>query len=130
MPDPSSETRGTAVEEGHLEKRAVERVPILGELEAEVTVFQGIAVTEVSTRGLRIESAFPLQLQSLHDFRLTLGDDVSVVVKGRIIHASIAEIEQNNVIYRSGVEFVETPARVQSAIDAFVAAVKAGRETS
>jgi hypothetical protein len=113
-------------EEGQSDKRAVERLPILGDLEAEVMVFQGIAVTEVSARGIRIESAFPLQLESLHDFRLSLGDR-SVVVKGRIIHSAIAEIDQDAAVYRSGVEFVEPSPRVQSAIDEFVDAVRSGR---
>jgi hypothetical protein len=122
----ASYTDGTMTEDGHAEKRAVERMPILGDLEGEVMVFQGIAVTEVSTRGVRIESAFPLQLESLHDFRLTLGDR-SVVVKGRIIHSAIAEIDQDAVVYRSGVEFVEPSPRVQSAIDEFVGAVRTGR---
>jgi hypothetical protein len=117
---------GKTIDGGHTEKRAAERVPILGDLEAEVMVFQGIAVTEVSTKGIRIESAFPLQLESLHDFRLTLGDR-SVIVKGRIIHSAITEIDRDAVVYRSGVEFVEPSARVLAVIDEFVGSLSASR---
>ncbi len=70
------------------DKRDTERIEILGELKGEVTVFQPMAIREISRGGALIETGFPLQLDSLHEFRLTLGDR-SVVVKGRVAHCSI-----------------------------------------
>ena len=55
---------------------------------------------------MQVETGFPLQLDSLHDFRLTLGDR-SVVVKGRIAHSRISDVDQDIITYRSGVEFIE-----------------------
>ena len=69
--------------DSHDQKRERERIEILGELHGEVMVFQPVAVKEISVGGAQLDTNFPLQLNSLHDFRLTLGDR-SVVVKGRV----------------------------------------------
>ena len=106
--------------------RETERVAILGELHGEVMVFQPMAIKEISRGGAQIETSFPLQLDSLHDLRLTLGDR-SVVVKGRVAHSSIADVDQEVVIYRSGVEFVEPPERVATVIASFIQAISDGR---
>jgi c-di-GMP-binding flagellar brake protein YcgR len=82
-------------------------------------VYQPTAVLEMSHGGMQVETAFPLQLDSLHDFRLTLGDR-SVVVKGRVAHSRISDVDQDIVTYRTGVEFIELSERVQAAIAHFV----------
>src|SRR6266508_2733827 len=86
--------------------RDSERIRILGELRGEVTIFQPIAIKEISRGGAQVETSFPLQVDSLHDFRLSLGDR-SVVVKGRVAHCRISDVDQELVVYRSGVEFIE-----------------------
>jgi PilZ domain len=108
------------------DKRDAERIEILGDLHAEVMVFQPMAIKEISPLGAQVETAFPLQLDSLHDLRLTLGDQ-SVVVKGRVIHCSISDMDQELVLYRSGVEFVEPSEPVQTVISGFVEAIRDGR---
>jgi hypothetical protein len=108
------------------DKRDIERVEILGELRGEVTVFEPISIKEISPNGVLVETAFPLQLDSLHDFRLTLGER-SVVIKGRIAHCSISDVDHELVIYRSGVEFIEPPERVHGVISEFIETIKAGR---
>ena len=82
-------------------------------------VFQPTAVLQMSHGGMQVETAFTLQLDSLHDFRLTLGDR-SVVVKGRVAHSRISDVDQDIVTYRTGVEFIELSERVQTAIAAFI----------
>src|SRR3982751_4673897 len=91
------------------DKRDTERVQILGELKGEVTVFQPMAIKEISRGGAQVETSFPLQLDSLHEFRLTLGDR-SVVVKGRVAHCSITDVEQELVVY-DFIEAVQTGRR-------------------
>ena len=108
------------------DKRDTERVEILGELGGEVMVFQPMAIREISRGGAQVETAFPLQLDSLHDFRLTLGDR-SIVIKGRVAHCSISDVDQEVVLYRSGIEFVEPPDRVAGVISGFIDAVTNGR---
>ena len=89
-------------------------------------VFQPMSIKEISIGGAQVETAFPLQLDSLHEFRLTLGDR-SVVLKGRVAHCSISDVEQEAVIYRSGIEFIEPSERFQAVIAGFIDAVRAGR---
>lgn len=108
------------------DKRDTERLQILGDLHGEVMVFQPMSIKEVSRGGAQVETGFPLQLDSLHDFRLTLGDR-SLVVKGRVVHCSITDVEQELVLYLAGIEFIEPSERVSAAIADFIEAVTAGR---
>ena len=108
------------------DKRDSQRLQILGELHGEVMVFQAMAIKEISPGGAQVETGFPLHLDSLHDFRLTLGDR-SLVVKGRVVHCSITDVEQEQVVYLSGIAFVEPADRVSTAIADFIDAVTTGR---
>ena len=108
------------------DKRDNERIEILGELNGEVMVFQPMTIKEISHGGVQVETAFPLHLDSLHEFRLTLGDR-SIVIKGRVAHCSISDVEQEGVLYRSGVEFIEPSDRVAGVITDFIDAVVNGR---
>jgi hypothetical protein len=107
-------------------KRDTDRIQILGELHGEVMIFQPMTIKEVSHGGAQIETGFPLHLDSLHEFRLTLGER-SIIVKGRVVHCSISDVEQEVIIYRSGIEFVEPSERVNTVIADFIAAVQDGR---
>jgi hypothetical protein len=109
-------------------QREAERLQILGDLHGEVMVFQPMTIKEISRAGAQVETAFPLQLDSLHEFRLTLGDQ-SVVVKGRVVHCSISDVDQDVVLYKAGVEFVEPVERIASVITDFIDAVRAGRRS-
>jgi hypothetical protein len=108
------------------DKRDAHRLQILGDLHGEVMVFQPMAIKEISRGGAQIETGFPLHLDSLHDFRLTLGDR-SLIIKGRVVHCSITDVEQELVIYTAGIEFVEPSDRVASVIGDFIDAVNTGR---
>jgi hypothetical protein len=108
------------------DKRDTHRLQILGDLHGEVTVFQPMSIKQISRGGAQVETGFPLQLDSLHDFRLTLGDR-SIVVKGRVVHCSITDVEHEQVTYLSGIEFIEPSERVAAAIVDFIDAVETGR---
>jgi hypothetical protein len=110
----------------HDDKRDDRRIEILGELLGEVAVLEPMAIREIGYGGAQVETAFPLQLNSLHEFRLTLGER-SVIVKGRVVHCSISEVENEVVLYRSGIEFVELSERVESVINGFIDAIRDGR---
>jgi hypothetical protein len=100
-------------------KRDTQRIELLGALKGEVMVFQPTAVHQISRGGMQVETAFPLHLDSLHDFRLTLGER-SIVIKGRVVHSRISDVDQDVVVYRSGIEFIEPPDRVAEVIEHFV----------
>jgi hypothetical protein len=107
-------------------QRDTERIQILGELHGEVMIFQPMAIKEISRGGAQVETAFPLHVDSLHDLRLTLGDR-SVVVKGRVAHCRITDVDHEVVLYRSGVEFIEPSEPVRQVIVEFLEAIKSGR---
>src|SRR5215472_10945258 len=111
---------------GGPDKRDSERILILGELHGEVMVFHPMAIRDISRGGAQVETTFPLHLDSLHDFRLTLGDR-SIVIKGRVAHCSISDVEQEGVLYRSGIQFIEPSEPVFSVISEFIEAIKTGR---
>src|SRR5262245_21209688 len=104
-------------------KRDAERVAVPSPLYGEVKVFQPMTILDISRGGAQIETPFALQLDSLHDFRISLGNQ-SVVVKGRIAHCHIGELKEEIVLYRTGVEFIEVSGHVQVAIQHFVEALK------
>jgi len=108
------------------DKRDTERIQILGELNGEVMVFQPMVIKEISRGGCQVETGFPLHLDSLHEFRLTLSDR-SVIVKGRVAHCSISDVDQEIVLYRTGIEFIEPSERVYSVINDFISAIQDGR---
>ena len=68
-----------------------ERVSVPLPLHGEVKVFQPMTILDVSHGGAQIETPFALQLDSLHDFKISLGSR-SIVVKGRIAHCHIGEL--------------------------------------
>ena len=104
-------------------KRDNERVPVPSPIHGEVKVFQPMTILDVSHGGAQIETPFALQLDSLHDFKISLGDR-SIVVKGRIAHCHIGELREGVVLYRTGVEFIENSVHVQTALEHFIEALK------
>jgi hypothetical protein len=109
-----------------VDKRDTERVPILGELQGEMMVFQPMLIKEISQGGATVETRFPLHLNSLHEIRLILGNK-SIILKGRVAHSEIIDVDQELVTYRAGLEFVEISDRIAFVIEEFLAWVKTHR---
>jgi hypothetical protein len=109
-------------------KRDNERVSVPSPIHGEVKVFQPMTILDVSQGGAQIETPFALQLDSLHDFKISLGNR-SIVVKGRIAHCHIGELREGVVLYRTGVEFIENSQHVQTALVHFIEALKAASRT-
>ncbi len=109
------------------DNRDRERLPV--PLAGEVMVFQPMNILDLSIGGVQVETPFPLQLDSLHEFRISLGARF-IVVKGRIAHCHVGELqaEGGRVLYRSGVEFIEPSEHVRTAVAAFLEAVRAAKE--
>jgi len=108
-------------------RRQSERTQILGELSGAATTHQAIVVKELSPSGAQIQTTFPLTLNAIHEFRLALGS-LPVVVKGRVVHCRIEEVDAEALVYRAGVEFVDMPEWVSTAVTDFLAALKDGRQ--
>jgi hypothetical protein len=108
------------------DQRAFQRVPMLGEMQGEIMVYQPMQLTEVSRGGATVETRVGLQLDSVHDLRLALGRS-SFTVKARVVHSRISDISQDVVTYRAGLEFVDASAAVLAAITEFLDDVHASR---
>jgi hypothetical protein len=108
------------------EKRVKERIQARGHLHGEVMVFQPMTILDISNGGAQVETPFPLQLDSLHQFRLTLGD-ISVIVRGRIAHCRVGDLREAVAVFRTGIEFVEPSEHVLQAISSFVEALSASK---
>ncbi len=108
------------------DRRMEPRIEMLGEAGGEVTVVQPLRLVEMSARGAQVEFGHPLPIDSLHDFRLHLGAQV-VVVKGRIAHCRLHEVEPDRVVYRAGVEFVDPAPHAVEAIGRYLDAIQAAR---
>jgi PilZ domain len=102
------------------EKRDAERVQT-GQVRGEVTVYESMIIQDMSDSGAQVETRFPLHLDSLHDFRLSLGAR-SVIVKGRIVRCHVGNVQEGGILYRTGIEFVEPSEHALAAIRAFVEA--------
>jgi hypothetical protein len=107
--------------------RDSERIQILGELNGDIMVFEPMVIKEISRGGALVETRFALYVDSLHDLRLTLGDR-SVVVKGRVAHCRISDVDQDVVTYHAGMEFVDPPDHVRAVVLEFLESIKNGRK--
>ncbi len=78
-----------------------------------------MAVREISARGAQVELDSALPLNSLCELRLTLGTE-ALVIRGRVVHCGVSEIEHEHITYRTGLEFVEPSDRVAQVLETFV----------
>lgn len=111
------------------DRRSRPRIEMLGGSSGEVTVVQPLRLVEMSARGAQVEIEHALAIDSLHDFRVHLGAQV-VVVKGRIAHCRLHEVEPDRVVYRAGVEFVGPAPHAFEAIERHLEALQAARLAS
>ena len=113
---------------GGAERRTGDRMEVPGGLRGEVMVYQAMTVKDISHGGAQVETAFPLQIDSLHDMRLELSD-AAVVVKGRVVYCRIANVDPRTVTYRSGLEFIQPSSGIRSVIVHFIESTRSERST-
>jgi hypothetical protein len=109
-------------------RRAHERHNLHDPASGEVKIYHSMAIRQLSGGGALIEIGVSLQLDSLHDFRLTLGDR-SVVVKARVVHSHISTVGSSGVSYHTGIEFVDVSEPVAQVLASFIETLarRAGR---
>ena len=105
------------------ERRRLERLPIAGSVQGEVRVVHPLRLIEISEGGVSLEVTQPLILESLHDFRIELGDN-TVIVKGRVAHCRVAQLGDGQIAYRAGIEFADPPAHVCEAVHDYIVGLK------
>jgi hypothetical protein len=111
------------------DKRLSHRLEMLGYVPGEITVLAPVAIRDLSVRGAKVESSFPLLLNSVHEMRLHLGGD-NVVLKGRVAHCRLADLGTDVAVYRAGIEFVDVHEHAAAAITAHLARLEALRRSA
>lgn len=88
------------------DRRRHPRIQLLGRLHGRVVALEvPVTVTEISLGGMAIETDLEFSIDSEHQFQLTLGDDSTVRLKGRVAHSQ--RLAGEPARYLSGIEFVE-----------------------
>jgi hypothetical protein len=105
------------------DRRGERRVDVFGDLRSEVMVVQSMTIRQISPSGALVDTAFPLQIDSLHNIRLALGS-TSLVLGARVVHCEVFELDPGQLSYRAGLEFVEPGAAAQLAIAEFIDVLK------
>jgi hypothetical protein len=107
-------------------RRAHERHDLPDTVSGEVKIYHSMAIRQLGGGGALIEIGVPLQIDSLHDFRLTLGDR-SVVVKARVVHSHISTVGSDRVSYHTGIEFVDLSEAITQVVAAFIETLRVQR---
>lgn len=93
----------------HIDRRRSTRVELLGRLHGHsVTLDLPVAVLEISLGGMAIETQVPFPVGAVHAFRLTLGDQSTVELAGRVVHCRNSAPEGGRPSYVSGLQFLDT----------------------
>lgn len=100
------------------ERRRSPRVELLGQIHGSVVAYDvAVTVRNVSLGGLSLETPFPFPVGVAHDFRLTLGDDSAVLLRGTVLRCEAERTADGSTMYVTGVQFVdETPGDGEASI--------------
>lgn len=102
-----------------MDERRTTRTNLTRELTGEVTVYRPLSVSDLSAEGARVETSDAMRVGSIRAFRLNLGDQ-TVVLKGRIAHAQVRTLDTQQVVYTSGVEFVDVSPVARAGIEDYL----------
>jgi PilZ domain-containing protein len=90
------------------ERRRAPRVEVLGRMQGRLLSANApVVVREVSLGGLSFSSPVQFPIGEIHEFRLTLGDDSSVELRGKIVRAEARANEDGSTDFITGVQFIE-----------------------
>lgn len=91
-----------------IDRRRSPRIELLGQVQGtNVTHGQAVCVREISLGGMAIETPMPFDVGTVHAFRLTLGDDSTVELVGRVMHSRRVEADGDALSYLTGIQFVD-----------------------
>jgi PilZ domain len=98
----SANQRSAAVS---VDRRRNPRIQLLGRLHGRVVALEvAVTVTEISLGGMAIETDIEFPPGAEHEFQLTLGDDSTVRLKGRVAHSQ--KVGGEPARYVSGIAFI------------------------
>jgi hypothetical protein len=90
------------------DRRRSPRIELLGRLHGHsVSLDLPVSVLEISLGGMAIQTSLPFPVGAVHAFRLTLGDDSTVELNGRVMHCRNVAPADATPAYVTGLQFVE-----------------------
>ena len=101
-----------------VDRRRSPRVELLGQLHGRVVPYDvNVTVRNISLGGMSIESPFPFPVGVSHDFRLTLGDESSVRLRGAILRCDSERAADGSTYFLTGIRFLdESPEEAEAGI--------------
>jgi hypothetical protein len=91
-----------------VDRRRAPRIELLGRLHGHsVSLDLPVAVLEISLGGMAIQTGLPFPVGAIHVFRLTLGDDSTVELNGRVMHCRNIAPTDATPSYVTGLQFVD-----------------------
>lgn len=91
-----------------IERRRSPRIEVLGRLEGTLVALDvPIVVQDLSLGGMAVETPFPFDHDSLHEFQLELGDGSWVILQARARHSRSLAGPDGTPSYVTGFEFVD-----------------------
>jgi hypothetical protein len=76
-----------------------------------------IYVREMSLGGMAVETPFELTVGMTHEFRLRLGDDSTVDVRGRVLRCQNIAADDAPALYLSGIQFEDDEEPIADVMD-------------
>ncbi len=123
--DPGAARQGSRGIRMPQERRRSSRVELLGRLHGRVVSLDlPVTVREISLVGLSIQTSVPFPVGALHEFRLTLGDDSTVLLRGRIVYCRELATEEDDAAFVLGVEFVDESPQEGEAVEDLIGKIR------
>lgn len=100
------------------ERRRSPRMEMLGRVHGQaVSLDVPLTVREISLGGMSVEAPVPFPIDAIHEFRLTLGDGSTVLLRARVVYCRPAK-GSDAPVYVCGMHFVDDePVTGQSVSD-------------
>ncbi len=97
------------------ERRRSPRIEILGRVRGHlVSLDMPIVIRDMSLGGMSMETIVPFEVGSVHEFRLTLGDDSWLLLRGEVRHSRNIAPPGAAPCYQCGVQFVDDKPSAES----------------
>jgi hypothetical protein len=107
------------------ERRTSPRIEILGRVHGQaVSLGVPVTVREISLGGMAIETPVPFPMGALHEFRLTLGDGSTVLLRARVVHCRPAGKASDTPVFVSGMHFVDDEAITGQTVGDFIERIR------
>ena len=90
------------------DRRRSPRIEILERIHGHIASLDvPMRVREMSLGGMGLESNFAFPVGAIHEFRLTLGDGSTVMLRGKILRCREQTDADGTQIYVSGIQFLD-----------------------